>query len=288
MWLERRKLAARSGGGARLAGRRFPSRRGAPDGARSSSALTAVNIVIVLLAGYGGLHAMESPSFCGQACHTPMHPQFTAWQGAPHARRRLRRMSHRRGRARLRAREAGRRPAARRWSRPARYPRPIPPGAKMPPGAQAETVRELPRAADACIGDRIRVIREYADDEANTETMTVLQMHLGVTTSSPRGDSLARRSRRSHRVRGDRRGAADDSVRQGHRRERPGQGVRRRGTRRAGRPPRPSDARWTASIATTRSGIPSRRRRSRPSIGPSPPRWSAARSRLRGARASGS
>src|SRR5688572_13205347 len=34
--------------------------------------LTAVNIVILLLAGYGGLHWMESPTFCGQACHTPM------------------------------------------------------------------------------------------------------------------------------------------------------------------------------------------------------------------------
>src|SRR4051794_8443396 len=28
--------------------------------------LTAVNVVIVLLAGYGGLHAMETPAFCGQ------------------------------------------------------------------------------------------------------------------------------------------------------------------------------------------------------------------------------
>ena len=28
---------------------------------------------------------MESPSFCGQTCHTPMHPQFTAWQDAPHS-----------------------------------------------------------------------------------------------------------------------------------------------------------------------------------------------------------
>ena len=50
------------------------------------AALTAVNVAIVLLAGYGALHSMESPAFCGQACHTPMHPQFTAWQDAPHSR----------------------------------------------------------------------------------------------------------------------------------------------------------------------------------------------------------
>ena len=58
-------------------------------------ALTAVNVAIVLVAGYGGLHSMESPAFCGQTCHTPMHPQFTAWQGAPHSRGHLRAMPHR-------------------------------------------------------------------------------------------------------------------------------------------------------------------------------------------------
>jgi hypothetical protein len=57
-------------------------------------ALTAVNVVIVLVAGYGGLHSMESPSFCGQACHEPMHPQFTAWQDAPHSQVVLRPMPH--------------------------------------------------------------------------------------------------------------------------------------------------------------------------------------------------
>lgn len=50
------------------------------------TALTAVNILIVLLGGYGALHWMESPSFCGQVCHTPMQPQFTAWRHGPHAR----------------------------------------------------------------------------------------------------------------------------------------------------------------------------------------------------------
>ena len=65
------------------------------------------------------------------------------------------------------------------------YPKPIPPGAKMPPGAQAETCKSCHQPGRP-IGDRIRVIREYADDEANTETMTVLQMHMSVTKSSAR------------------------------------------------------------------------------------------------------
>ena len=46
---------------------------------------------ILLLAGYGSLHWMESPSFCGQTCHTPMHPQFTAWQDTTALAGRLRR-----------------------------------------------------------------------------------------------------------------------------------------------------------------------------------------------------
>jgi len=48
------------------------------------TALTAANVIVITLAGYGSLHWMESPSFCGQVCHTPMQVQFTAWQAAPH------------------------------------------------------------------------------------------------------------------------------------------------------------------------------------------------------------
>ena len=50
------------------------------------TALTAVNVTILLLAGYGSLHWMESPAFCGQTCHTPMRPQFSAWQKTTHSR----------------------------------------------------------------------------------------------------------------------------------------------------------------------------------------------------------
>jgi len=49
------------------------------------ASLTAINLIIMLVAGYGTLHWMESPQFCGQVCHEPMHPQFTAWQNSPHS-----------------------------------------------------------------------------------------------------------------------------------------------------------------------------------------------------------
>ena len=167
----------------RLAGLGFPSRPCPPD-ARSVTALTAVNIVIVLLAGYGSLHWMESPAFCGQVCHTPMQPQFTAWQDAPHGRVACVSATS------AKARPGSSTPSSQAsgnscMSSPIRIRRPIPPGAEMPPGAQAQTCRSCHRP-ERTVGDRIRVIREYADDEANTETATVLQMHLGGRDASRR------------------------------------------------------------------------------------------------------
>ena len=151
----------------------------------------------------------KSPSFCGQACHTPMRPQFQAWHGAAHSGRRLCRSvtSERARRHSVHAKLSGVRQLV--MVATNTYPRPIPPGAQMPPGAQAETCKSCHEPGRA-IGDRIRVIREYADDEANTETMTVLQMHMSVTKSSARAIHWHADPVRSRRVRGDGCGAADD------------------------------------------------------------------------------
>ena len=48
--------------------------------------LTLVNIVIVSLATYRGIEYMDSVQFCGQACHTVMKPEFTAYQDGAHSR----------------------------------------------------------------------------------------------------------------------------------------------------------------------------------------------------------
>src|SRR5262245_17818715 len=147
-------------------------------------ALTAVNVVIVLLAGYGGLHWMETPGFCGQACHTPMQPQFMAWQAGPHARIACVDCHIGEGAAGFaRAKLSGVRQLL--HVATSSYPRPIPPGADMPPGAQAETCRAC-HLAERSAGDRMRVIREYADDETSSETATTLQMHVGRSPASPR------------------------------------------------------------------------------------------------------
>jgi hypothetical protein len=145
------------------------------------AALTAVNVVLLLLAGYGSLHWMESPSFCGQVCHTPMHPQFTAWQNGPHAEVACATCHISEGTAGfVHAKLNGTRQLAQVTT--GTYPRPIPPGAGMPEGAQAETCGRCHQAGRP-VGDRMQVVREYADDEANAETTTVLQMHVGSAAS---------------------------------------------------------------------------------------------------------
>lgn len=147
-------------------------------------ALTAVNIVIVLLAGYGSLHWMESPTFCGQACHTPMAPQFNSWRESVHGGVACVDCHIGEGAAAFaHAKLSGVRQLIQVATNS--YPRPIPPGAKMPPGKQAETCTHC-HLTGRPSGDRIRVIREYTDDQDNSESTTVLQMHLTPSTAEPR------------------------------------------------------------------------------------------------------
>jgi len=139
-------------------------------------ALTAVNIVILLVAGYGSLHSMESPEFCGQTCHTPMHPQFTAWQDAPHSRVACVECHVGEGaRAFVRYKMAGVRQLVHVIGNS--YPRPIPQAAhEMRPALEVCGACHWPQRP---VRDPVKVIREYADDETNSETTTTLQMFVG-------------------------------------------------------------------------------------------------------------
>ena len=138
-------------------------------------ALTAVNLVILLVAGYGTLHWMESPSFCGQTCHTPMHPQFTAWQSALHSRVACTQCHIGEGaRAFVHYKFVGVRQLYHVIT--GQIPKPIPGVADMRPALEICGNCHWPERGS---GDRVNVIREFADDETNTETVTVLQMLLG-------------------------------------------------------------------------------------------------------------
>jgi nitrate/TMAO reductase-like tetraheme cytochrome c subunit len=174
MWLQRRRLARDPSAVAEWAVLDFrqPSVRRA---ALLITALTAVNLVLLLVAGYGTLHWMESPSFCGQVCHTPMHPQFTAWQDAPHSRVPCTDCHIGEGaRAFVHYKLVGVRQLYHVLTN--QIPRPIPGVADMRPALEICGNCHWPERG---FPDRVRVIREFADDEANSETATILQMHLG-------------------------------------------------------------------------------------------------------------
>jgi len=181
MWLQKRRLRRDPTANADwpvLDFRQTAVRRGA----LLFTALTAVNIVILLLAGYGSLHWMESPTFCGQVCHTPMQPQFAAWREGPHGRIACVKCHIGEGAAAfVHAKMSGVRQLAQVAT--GSYPRPIPPGAHMPPGSQAETCRSCHQPGREG-RDQLRAFREYADDETNSETVTLLHMYMGGPSSA--------------------------------------------------------------------------------------------------------
>jgi hypothetical protein len=48
--------------------------------------LTLVNLLIVSVATAKAVHWMDSPQFCGTACHTVMEPEWESYKESPHAR----------------------------------------------------------------------------------------------------------------------------------------------------------------------------------------------------------
>jgi nitrate/TMAO reductase-like tetraheme cytochrome c subunit len=138
--------------------------------------VTMANIVIVSLAAYRGVEYMDSPQFCGQVCHSVMRPEFTAYQDGPHSR--------------VTCVQCHIGPGAS-WFAKSKisgarqvlavsfhtYSRPIP-----------SPVQNLRPARDTCEqchwpekfhGDKVRRIYEFAADEKNTESVTVMQVHVG-------------------------------------------------------------------------------------------------------------
>jgi nitrate/TMAO reductase-like tetraheme cytochrome c subunit len=174
MWLQQRKLRKDPSAVAAWPVLDF-SRPAVRRTALLIAALTAVNLVILLVAGYGTLHWMESPSFCGQTCHTPMHPQYTAWQDAEHSRARCTDCHIGEGaKSFLHYKLVGVRQLYHVMTN--QFPRPIPGVADMRPALEVCGHCHWPGRGS---GNRIRVIREFADDETNSETATILQMHVG-------------------------------------------------------------------------------------------------------------
>jgi hypothetical protein len=144
--------------------------------ALAAVALTTVNVLIVALATYGGVHAMESNAFCGQVCHTTMEPEATAHTVWPHARVSCTQCHVGPGAGSfVEAKLAGTRQLFDVMTN--RVPRPVPPPAELIQSAQMTC--EGCHWPEKFRGDVVRVVRDYADDEANTENVTTLRLHIG-------------------------------------------------------------------------------------------------------------
>ena len=138
--------------------------------------ITVVNIVVLSAATYKGVHYMEPTEFCGLACHSVMEPEHTAHARSPHSR------------VPCAGCHIG--PGAD-WFVKSKldgawqlvsvafdlYPRPVP-----------TPLHNLRPARDTCeqchwptkhIGDKLRVIKHYKEDEANTELTTALVLRVG-------------------------------------------------------------------------------------------------------------
>jgi hypothetical protein len=137
---------------------------------------TIVNVVIISLAAYSGVEYMETVSFCGQVCHEVMQPEFTAHQDAPHSSIACVQCHVGPGAGGfVRSKMSGSRQLV--SVALGNFERPVPTPA-----------RDLVPARDTCErchwpekfhGDKVKVIREYADDEVNTETVTTMDLRVG-------------------------------------------------------------------------------------------------------------
>jgi hypothetical protein len=139
-------------------------------------ALTAVNVVIVALATVKGVEYVDSVPFCGGVCHTPMEPESVAHRGGPHARVTCTSCHVGPGAAGFADAKLG---GGRRLVAVMRgnYARPI-----------AAPVHDLPTTQGTCerchdprawIGDRLRKVPVFNDDETSSDATEVLTVFAG-------------------------------------------------------------------------------------------------------------
>lgn len=137
---------------------------------------TFFNIIIASQFSYSAVRYMDTVTFCGQTCHTVMKPEFTAHQRSPHSRVECVNCHIGPGASwfvRSKLSGAGQVIAVMLNN----YPRPIPaPVRNLRPARETCETCHWPQKFDE---DRLRDIASFAEDEQNTQTHTVLMLHLG-------------------------------------------------------------------------------------------------------------
>jgi len=136
---------------------------------------TIVNLLVVAAASYRGVAYMDSPQFCGSSCHV-MHPEFTAYKVSAHSHVACVECHIGSGIAsHFKAKVNGTKQLIEVTFN--RVPKPIP-----SPVMNLRPAREI---CEGChtpakfVGEKLLVKSNFADDEKNTETQSVVVLHLG-------------------------------------------------------------------------------------------------------------
>jgi len=147
---------------------------------------TIVNLLIVAVASYRGAAYMDSPQFCGQSCHV-MHPEYTAYKISAHSHVACVECHIGSGAGSyVRAKVNGTKQLIEVTFHPVAHfaPKYIP-DYPTPIESPVESLRPAREICEAChtpakfVGDKLVVKSSFADDEKNTETQSVVMLHLG-------------------------------------------------------------------------------------------------------------
>ncbi len=136
---------------------------------------TIVNLLVVAMASYRGAAYMDSPEFCGQSCHV-MHPEYTAYKISAHSHVDCVACHIGSGASSYFAAKVN---GTKQLVEVAfdRYPTPI--------ESPVQNLRPARYICEGChtparfVGEKLLVKSNFADDEKNTETQTVVVLHLG-------------------------------------------------------------------------------------------------------------
>ncbi|MGA3345082.1 MAG: NapC/NirT family cytochrome c [Terracidiphilus sp.] len=147
---------------------------------------TIVNLLVVAMASYRGASYMDSPQFCGQSCHV-MHPEYTAYKISAHSHVACVECHIGSGaQAYFSAKVNGTKQLIEVSLHPISGIAPkIIPDYPTPIESPVRNLRPARVICEGChtpakfIGEKLLVKSSFADDEKNTETQTVVVLHLG-------------------------------------------------------------------------------------------------------------
>ena len=147
---------------------------------------TIVNLLIVAVASYRGVAYMDSAQFCGQSCHV-MHPEYTAYKISAHSHVACAECHIGAGAASfVRAKVNGTKQLVEVTFHPlAHFAPSYIPDYPTPIASPVQNLRPAREICEAChtpakfVGEKLLVKSTFADDEKNTETQSVVMLHLG-------------------------------------------------------------------------------------------------------------